>query len=355
MSFYNRLNRSSTPLASNGLFLGSGEYTEKVGVLVTCFTDRACVLTMEWSTDNENYDFGDSINVQANTPVYAHRRNQAMYFRVRLQNGSVGAQTFLRLHTRFVDDVPEDSNEAINGNIVSFMNMVENRLDSLDSRLLQSNNAIGTENDTDYDFDVFQTILVPSLPVAYANPYIKDPFKRNSWYLQNYLMGATSLYWYATDSPMGFRANSVLTLGQLTEAGGFYFALHIDKVDTNAGLPIFGLYTTPTGTDDASPMFYKTRKTYGVFADEKLYAGELIVCYTSVTVLEKISNILPSCRRVQLTQTSSVGLSENHETIRYLTINNDSLAPAGDCRWSIVRAGWTDGTLVRHFKFTRGS
>jgi hypothetical protein len=82
------------------------------------------------------------------------------------------------------------------------------------------------------------------VPVAPANPYIKDPYKRNSWYLQNHLMGATSLYWYATDSPMGFRANSVLTLGQLTEAGGFYFALHIDKVDTSAGLPIFGLYTS---------------------------------------------------------------------------------------------------------------
>jgi hypothetical protein len=159
------LKTSSTPLATNGLFLRAGEYTETVGVLVTCLTDRAC------AADNgvvdraiKDYDFGDSVNVQANTPIHAHRRNQAMYFRVRLQNGSVGAQTFLRLHTRFVDDVPEDSSEAINGNIVAFMNMVENRSDS-DSRLLQLNDAVGTENDTDYDFDVFQTILCPVCPL----------------------------------------------------------------------------------------------------------------------------------------------------------------------------------------------
>lgn len=227
-------------------------------------------------------------------------------------------------------------------------------LTSINTLLLQLNNANGTENDTLYDFDVWGSVLVPPAPPP-ANPYIKDPYNRNSWYLQNNVVGATSLYWYSTDSPFGFRANSTLTLGQLTESGGFYFALYIDKVDVNQGLPIFGLYTTPTGSGDHVPGFYRSRKTYGVLGTEKLYAGELIVCYTSITVLDKIGNILPTCRRVQLTETTSVGPVGNSETIRYLTINNDSAAAANACRWSIVRAGWTDGTQVRNFRFTRGA
>lgn len=114
MSLYNRLNRSNTPLEINGEYLGQGENTVKVGVLVSCHTDRASVLTLEWSPDNNNFDFTEELTVQANVPFNVHRRNLATYFRVRLVNGAIGAQTFLRLHSRFVDDVPEDVLEDIN-------------------------------------------------------------------------------------------------------------------------------------------------------------------------------------------------------------------------------------------------
>jgi hypothetical protein len=212
------------------------------------------------------------------------------------------------------------------------------------------------ENSTDYDFDIFSEVIVPRLPTPPPNEYIRDPFKRNAWYLQNVNAGATQLYWYATDAPFGFKSNSVLTLGQVIEGGGFYFALYLDKVDASLSLPILGVYTTPTGSGDAVPGFYKSRVNYGIATNQKLFAGELIVCYNSITILDKIKNVLPTARRVLLTQTSSVGTAGNDETIRYMTINNDSLTPLNDVRWAIVGAGWYDGSLtapvLRHFRFT---
>lgn len=211
------------------------------------------------------------------------------------------------------------------------------------------------ENITDYDFDLFNDTLVPQAPIPPANPYIKDPFGRNAWYLNNIEAGSTQLYWYATDNPFGFKSNSVLTLGQIVEGGGFYFAMYIDKVDASLSLPIFGVYTTPTGSGDAVPGFYKSRKTYGIATNQKLFSGELIVCYNSITILDKIKNVLPTCRRVLLSQSTSVGPAGNDETIRYMSINNDSLTPPGDVQWSVVGAGWYDGSsspVIRHFRFS---
>ena len=230
------------------------------------------------------------------------------------------------------------------------------KLDNIieEAELLQKQHP---ENVTNYDFDIFSSQLVPSVPIAPANNYIKDPYNRNSWYLNNVnTPGNTQLYWFASDQPFAYKTGSTFTLGQIIEGGGFYFSLYIDKVDDSLSLPIFGVYTTPTGSGDAVPSFYKSRKTYRIATNQKVYSGELIVCYNSVTVLDKIKNVLPTCRRVLLTQSSSVGPVSNDETIRFMSINHDSLAPSSVVQWSIVGAGIYDGSLsnpiLRHFTFT---
>jgi len=60
---------------------------------------------------------------------------------------------------------------------------------------------------------------------------------------------------------------------------------------TNA-LPIFGVYTTPTGVDDYAPGLFKSRLMYEM-QDNKLYSGELVVLYNNVSILEKNKNIHP--------------------------------------------------------------
>ena len=72
-------------------------------------------------------------------------------------------------------------------------------------------------------------------------------------------MGASNVSWYSSDAPYSFRGNSNLTLLNLTIEGGFYIVMYIDKVNSQNALPIFAIYTTPTGTGDAVPGFYKSR------------------------------------------------------------------------------------------------
>jgi hypothetical protein len=210
------------------------------------------------------------------------------------------------------------------------------------------------EVETTTTFDISQ--WAPILQADSVNPYIEDPqVNRQGWYYINTVQGGSNLYWYSSDVPYGFKSGSELKYGQLTEGGGFYVVMWVDKVDGISGLPIFSLYTTPTGSNDKVPSFYKSRQTHQPKATEKLFAGELVLFYNSITILDKIKNVYPSARRVQMsvsgvdTLTPMIG---NDETIRFLAINGDSLSPVENQQWCVAGAGWFNGVdVVRHYKF----
>jgi hypothetical protein len=210
------------------------------------------------------------------------------------------------------------------------------------------------EVETSTTFDISQ--WAPILQADSTNPYIEDPqVNRQGWYYINTVQGGSNLYWYSSDAPYGFKSGSELKYGQITEGGGFYVVMWVDKVDGISGLPIFSLYTTPTGSNDKVPSFYKSRQTHQPKATEKLFAGELVLFYNSITILDKIKNVYPTARRVQMsvsgvdTLTPMIG---NDETIRFLSINGDSLSPVENQQWCVASAGWFNGVdVVRHYKF----
>ena len=188
-----------------------------------------------------------------------------------------------------------------------------------------------------------------------VNPYIKDPtFNRDGWYYVNSPnVGGSNVYWYSSDAPYSFRGNSNLSLLNLTIDGGFYVVMYIDKVSTTNQLPIFAIYTTPTGTGDAVPGFYKSRLVYIPSPSEKLYNGELVILYNHGPILSKIKNIYPNARRVQLSLVETNGEALSFENIRFMSINGNSGSPLNTQQWLINSAGWYDGVnSVVNYKFT---
>jgi hypothetical protein len=207
-------------------------------------------------------------------------------------------------------------------------------------------------NINSFDFDLFKDILVPQLPIPPTNEYIKDPFLRNGWFLKNLVSGGnTQLYFFSSDDNFGYRANSIITLGQV-ENNGIYVAMYIDNVVSNQYL-IVGIYTKPQNDgQDAVPTFYRSRISYSVSPSAKLYAGELVVLYTNPAILPHISAILPNARRVPMSVSQSVGLANPLEEIRFLSINHNSDAPQNSIEWCLTNSGFSNGETTRHFKFS---
>lgn len=95
-------NTSTTPLADGVTFTGAAELTARTDVMVVVKTDQNGVLYVEFSPDGTNWD--TSLSFQYNTgrinaPHIFETGNR--YIRVRFENNSGSAQTFLRLYTYY--------------------------------------------------------------------------------------------------------------------------------------------------------------------------------------------------------------------------------------------------------------
>jgi len=205
-----------------------------------------------------------------------------------------------------------------------------------------------------YRLDVLGEVLVS----ASANPYIRDPIVgRDGWYYENAIQGGSTLFWFSSEpqapgTTTNYRANSVLSLSSLTVSGGFYAVMWLDKVVEQQALPIFAIYTVPTGSGDAAPGFYKTRVTYRPALTERLYAGEMIVLYNNVSVLDKIKNVYPNARRVALAVSNINGTNSPSEIVRFLSINGDSGTDPFTQAWVVNSAGFYDGEdTVNNYEF----
>jgi hypothetical protein len=107
-SFIDNSNSSNRPLDDGTSFIGSPGNTNKYqGSLITCKTDQNAVLTVEWSDDLEHWDFSSSHAILADVAFKTLEQNLGTFIKVSLENDSGSDQTYLRLITRFVNDVPD--------------------------------------------------------------------------------------------------------------------------------------------------------------------------------------------------------------------------------------------------------
>lgn len=96
-------NSSTAPLSANGVFVGTGELDPRSHVLVTCKTDVAGSIKLEFSPDGTNWDSSFPVpaySVAAGVYFIRVAVKGERFFRVRYTNGST-QQTYFRLHVEY--------------------------------------------------------------------------------------------------------------------------------------------------------------------------------------------------------------------------------------------------------------
>lgn len=93
-------NSTSTPLNAGNTFTGSSKDVSSYPcVVVSCLTNQAGALYVEFSTDNVNWDSSIPYSVAASTNEVHRLSVSKKYCRVRFTNTSASNQTYLRLQT----------------------------------------------------------------------------------------------------------------------------------------------------------------------------------------------------------------------------------------------------------------
>jgi outer membrane murein-binding lipoprotein Lpp len=163
------------------------------------------------------------------------------------------------------------------------------------------------------------TLWGDSLPTP--NPFIADLLGREGWWYTNQanVLNKSNVYWYAnppTGAPGGFQENN-MTFSQLSS---FYCVLTCDFVDNSSlTIPIFSVYSQPTGTNDIIPTFAHSRWAYQLSGVDlaKFRKGETVLLYSGSTRPD-VFNELPS---YQLQLASATGEALPSEIIGYMSVN----------------------------------
>jgi hypothetical protein len=187
----------------------------------------------------------------------------------------------------------------------------------------QNINVNLTVEGTSYDLiEQGSTLWADTTPVV--NPFIADVLGREGWWYSNLgnIANKSNVYWYAnppTGAPGGFQEND-MTFAQLS---GFYSVLTCDFVDNGSlTIPIFSVYSQPTGTNDIIPTFAHSRWAYSVSnADRaKFRKGETVLLYSGASRPD-VFNELPS---YQLVLASANGDALPSEIIGYMSVNTQA-------------------------------
>lgn len=113
-------NSTTEPLENGSTFNGSPRKISDLyqGSLITCKTDQNGILTVEWSDDLIHWDFSATHNIAAGIPYKCQEQNLGTFIKVSLENNSGSDQTYLRLMTRFISDIPDANVDTFTSQIL---------------------------------------------------------------------------------------------------------------------------------------------------------------------------------------------------------------------------------------------
>lgn len=121
-SVVSSLNSTSTPLAANGVFTGTSEVvTSYATISIAVFSNVASAtngLSIQFSTDNTNWDHLDVYTINANTGKIFTVGSSANYFRIVYTNNNISQTTF-RLQTVFKSQPPKPSSHRVQDTIIT--------------------------------------------------------------------------------------------------------------------------------------------------------------------------------------------------------------------------------------------
>ena len=163
------------------------------------------------------------------------------------------------------------------------------------------------------------TLWADTTPVT--NSFFADPLGREGWYYGNLgnIANKSNIYWYANPTGGNLQEND-MTFSQLS---CFYSVLTCDYVDDGSlTIPVFSVYSQPTGTNDIIPTFAHSRWAYSVSNVDrpKFRKGETVLLYSG-TARPDVFNQLPA---YNLVLASATGDALPSEIIAYMSVNTQA-------------------------------
>jgi hypothetical protein len=193
------------------------------------------------------------------------------------------------------------------------------------------------------------TSLAPQTVPAFTSP-IAGFEKTEGWYFKNTGTNQPSqVYYYSYTNP-ALQVPGRQFPYQLNDISCGYCVVRLLSINATAGLPTLGIYTRPTGSGDAVPGFFKSRKVYVIPNTAKLTQGMKVLLYWGVQPSLKLH---PGVSRVELQLASTTGTAAGTELLAYMTVNTDSAALAGNSEYILSAAGFQYGAeLIMDSTFT---
>ena len=177
--------------------------------------------------------------------------------------------------------------------------------------------------------EYYTNVVYDTTAAVYADGAkgVEDANLREGWYYTNDgtdlgTSGQNKINWYFHDGT----ANQV-TLGDFS-------AYAVMTFDDASESPIFGIYTTPTGTNDEA-FWYHSRVVYSGLSETPTVGTQYLVYFG------QDPKIHPELPRLSLSKStsSSVGDQGDSEIVYTASFGSNSIAPTGDVKFLVEHLG----------------
>ena len=240
----------------------------------------------------------------------------------------------------------DESNAAVCGRLSTLNQVQEDMLLSVDAINAKLNEL--PIQSARYTIEAAST-LAPGITPAYSTPP-PGISKEAGYYFKNTGLSQPSQLYYYSYTNTTLQVSGRQFAYQLNDIACGYAVVRLLAVNATAGLTTLAIYTRPTGSGDAAPGYYKSRKVYQIPSTAKLTQGMEVMIYWGVAPSLKLH---PGVARIELELALSVGPCVGTEQLAYLTVNTDSAALAGNAEYCLKAAGFQyGGELIMDSVFT---
>jgi hypothetical protein len=140
-----------------------------------------------------------------------------------------------------------------------------------------------------------------------------DLDNRNGWLHEKTIANTDKLnYYFYSEGNIPLKLNEITNLKAI---------ISVDNYTNTQSLPFFVVYTKMTGVGDAG-VWYHSKRSYSLTADERIVVGEKIQMYS---INKKVDT--KAHRQVQFNNTIDTGDCDGEEEILTISIQSDSGSP----------------------------
>lgn len=191
--------------------------------------------------------------------------------------------------------------------------------------------------------------LAPDTTPAFTAPVATVP-KSEGWYFKNTGASQPSQVYYYSYTNQALQVPACQYAYQLNSISCGYAVVRLLSINATLGLPTLAIYTRPTGSGDAFPGYYKSKKVYSIPSTAKLTQGMKVMIWWGIQPSLKLHS---DVARIELELSSTTGTAAGTELLAYLTVNTDSAALAGNAEYILGAAGFEFGdSLIMDSTFT---